>query len=123
MKWYLKVIRHYFDGRACRSEFWYFMLFNIIVSFLLLLLDMLINLALLQGVYLLVITGPGLAVSVRRMHDVGKSGWYLFIPVYNILLACTKGTTGENKYGPEPNPQFPTFDFEQQRRNKVGNAA
>jgi len=123
MKWYLKAIRNYFDGRACRSEFWYFILFNIIFSFVLLLVDMLINLSVLQGIYLLVIAGPGMAVSVRRMHDVGKSGWWLFIPAYNIILACTKGIAGDNKYGPDPKQYLPSFDFEQQGNSKISDAA
>jgi uncharacterized membrane protein YhaH (DUF805 family) len=45
---------------------------------------------------------PALAVSVRRMHDVGKSGWYILIPIYNLVLACTNGDTGTNEYGPDP---------------------
>jgi uncharacterized membrane protein YhaH (DUF805 family) len=45
---------------------------------------------------------PGRAVGVRRMHDVGKSGWFLLIPVYNLILACTDCEAGENMYGPNP---------------------
>ena len=40
--------------------------------------------------------------GVKRMHDVNKSGWYLFIPIYNLILALTKGIKGENKYGSDP---------------------
>ena len=45
---------------------------------------------------------PSLAVAVRRMHDVGKSGWFLLVPIYNLILALTEGTKGENEYGPDP---------------------
>tara|TARA_B110000459_G_scaffold179685_1_gene205868 strand:- start:986 stop:1153 length:168 start_codon:yes stop_codon:yes gene_type:complete len=45
---------------------------------------------------------PGIAVAVRRMHDVGKSGWFILIPIYNIILAFTDGDSGDNKYGPNP---------------------
>jgi uncharacterized membrane protein YhaH (DUF805 family) len=45
---------------------------------------------------------PGLAVAIRRMHDVGKSGWHILIPIYNLVLACTEGTKGDNEYGPDP---------------------
>jgi hypothetical protein len=52
-------------------------------------------------IYSLAVLIPGIAVGVRRMHDVGKSGWYLLFPIYNLILACTEGTHGENKYGKE----------------------
>ena len=45
---------------------------------------------------------PSIAVGVRRMHDVGKSGWFLLIPIYNLILACTPGESGTNEYGPDP---------------------
>ena len=45
---------------------------------------------------------PVLALGVRRMHDVGKSGWFLIIPIYNLILAVMKGQSGPNEYGPDP---------------------
>ena len=45
---------------------------------------------------------PLIAVAARRMHDVGKSGWYMLIPIYSLILACTEGEAGENMYGPNP---------------------
>lgn len=45
---------------------------------------------------------PSIAVGVRRMHDVGKSGWFILIPIYNLILACTKGDDGSNEYGHDP---------------------
>lgn len=42
---------------------------------------------------------PAIAVGVRRMHDVGKSGWFLLIPIYSLILALTNGEEGENEYG------------------------
>ena len=45
---------------------------------------------------------PSIAVAVRRMHDVGKSGWFLLIPIYNLILACTEGQKGDNEYGTDP---------------------
>jgi uncharacterized membrane protein YhaH (DUF805 family) len=45
---------------------------------------------------------PSIAVGVRRMHDVGKSGWFLLIPIYNLILALSEGEKGDNKYGPDP---------------------
>ena len=54
------------------------------------------------GLFALAIAIPGLAVGIRRMHDVGKSGWYLLIPVYSFILAITEGEKGDNQYGPDP---------------------
>lgn len=45
---------------------------------------------------------PSIAVAVRRMHDVGKSGWFVLIPIYNLVLAVTEGDKGTNEYGPDP---------------------
>ena len=57
--------------------------------------------------FLLISFIPSLSAGVRRMHDVGKSGWYLLIPIYSLILAFTAGETGTNKYGPDPkNPEL-----------------
>jgi uncharacterized membrane protein YhaH (DUF805 family) len=53
---------------------------------------------------------PYFAVAIRRMHDVNKSGWYCLIPIYNLILFCTRGTTGPNNYGSDPKrPEFDEF--------------
>jgi len=46
--------------------------------------------------------GTHIAVGVRRMHDVGKSGWFVLIPIYNFILAVTEGEKGDNQYGDDP---------------------
>jgi uncharacterized membrane protein YhaH (DUF805 family) len=79
-----------FQGRSGRSEYWYFVLFNILMSFLANVLDRyLIVPALSVGLasiaLTLVLIVPGLAVSVRRLHDVGKSGWWLLIAVVPVV--------------------------------------
>ena len=56
----------------------------------------------LANLYSLAVLVPSIAVGVRRMHDVGKSGWFLLIPIYNLILAVTEGEKGENEYGQEP---------------------
>ena len=53
-------------------------------------------------IYTLAVLIPSIAVGVRRMHDVGKSGWFLLIPIYNLILACTDGVNGDNEYGADP---------------------
>lgn len=105
MKSYLKVLQNYatFKGRANRSEYWYFILFNIIFSIVLNYISGIVGLPILYTIYSLVLLIPSIAVAVRRMHDVGKSGWFVLIPIYGLILACTQGVKGENEYGTELN--------------------
>ena len=112
MKWYLKVVRdNYanFSGRARRQEYWMFVLFNLIFTyggiFLLGVLAVLIEspfIIFIAYIYMFAVLIPSLAVAVRRMHDVGKSGWYILIPIYNFVLAVTEGESKANQYGPDP---------------------
>jgi uncharacterized membrane protein YhaH (DUF805 family) len=104
MNWYLKVLQNYatFSGRARRKEYWMFFLFNMIVSIVINIIAMAIEFELLGSLYSLAVLVPGIAVGVRRMHDVGKSGWFLLIPIYNFILACTDGVQGDNEYGTDP---------------------
>ncbi len=104
MKWYLLVLKKYaiFTGRARRSEYWYFTLFSVIISIALTLSDSILNTQFLDSIYSLAVLVPSIAVGVRRMHDVNKSGWFLLIPIYNLILACTEGTEGHNDYGSDP---------------------
>lgn len=105
IEWYKKVVfENYanFNGRARRAEYWWFTLMNIIVSFVFGFVCGLIKMPNLSGLYSLAVLLPSIGVAVRRMHDVGKSGWYILIPIYNLILAATEGERGENQYGPDP---------------------
>jgi uncharacterized membrane protein YhaH (DUF805 family) len=104
MNYYLKVLQNYatFSGRARRSEYWYFFLFNFIISFVLGFVGGIMDTTVLANIYTLVVLIPSIAVGVRRMHDVGKSGWFILIPIYNLILAFTEGEKGENEYGIDP---------------------
>ena len=104
MNYYLKVLQNYatFSGRARRSEYWYFFLFNVVISFAIGFIGGMMGNTMLSNLYSLAVLIPGIAVGVRRMHDVGKSGWFILIPIYNLILACTEGTKGENEYGADP---------------------
>lgn len=104
MNYYLQVLQNYvkFDGRARRAEFWYFVLFNLIISIALNIVGSLINFPLIAMLYSLGVLLPSIAVGIRRMHDLGKSGWYILIPIYSIILAATPGVQGQNAYGSDP---------------------
>lgn len=119
MDWYIKVLKNYavFSGRARRKEYWMFFLFNFIFGLVASLIDLgiglltfaVFGLGLLSILYGLAVFVPGLAVSVRRLHDVGKSGWYYLIvlipiagAIWFLVLTCTDSQAGDNKYGPNP---------------------
>ena len=101
MKWYVLVLNKYaiFSGRARRSEYWYFVLFNAIIYALLNILGFVLKTEFLGMVYNLAVLIPSIAVGVRRMHDTNNSGWFLLIPIYNLILLFTEGTIGLNPYG------------------------
>ena len=94
------VFKHYavFRGRARRSEYWYFFLFNSLVSTAV----SAIGIQEILGIYVLVMLLPGMAVAVRRMHDTDHSGWFLLIPIYSLILLFTEGTAGNNRFGADP---------------------
>lgn len=112
MEWYLTVLKKYadFSGRARRREYWMFVLVNLIVSFVLGFVGGLVRGGTaLSIIYSLAVLVPSIAVSVRRMHDIGKSGWWLLIglipligAIILIVWACTDGEPGDNEYGPNP---------------------
>ncbi|WP_281634232.1 DUF805 domain-containing protein [Flavobacterium luteolum] len=101
-----------FNGRARRKEYWLFVLVNAIIGYGLLFGLGIISekLALLSSLYNLAVLIPSIAVGVRRMHDVGKSGWYIIFPIYNLVLACTEGEKGPNQYGTDPKNQLEELD-------------
>ena len=115
MNWYLKVLKQYadFSGRARRKEYWMFVLFNMIFAIVAAILDNVLGIAMegtgygpLYGIYALAVLIPGLAVAVRRLHDVGKSGWLILITlipligaIWLLVLLVTDSHLGENQYG------------------------
>jgi len=112
MDWYLMALKKYadFSGRSQRKEYWMFTLFNLLASFVLVVLgEMLGSGALLQGIYSVAVLLPSIAVTVRRLHDIGKSGWWLLIllvPLIGALVMlyfAVKDSEPEiNAYGPNP---------------------
>ncbi len=97
-----------FNGRARRSEFWYFTLFNTIVAVVLNLIDGVTGMPILGGIYSLAALIPGIAVGVRRLHDTGKSGWWYLIAftiigiIPLIVFWAMDSTSGSNKFGANP---------------------
>ena len=118
MNWYLKVLKQYadFSGRARRKEYWMFVLFNMIFAIVAMILDNVLGIEMegigygpLYGLYVLAMLIPGLAVAVRRLHDVGKSGWMILIAlipligtIWLLVLMVTDSNPGENQYGQNP---------------------
>jgi len=126
MNWYLKVIKEYFNfnGRARRAEYWYYCLFSTIISIVCMILDKILGTTVSmdltgQGVtelpygyfffgYAILTLLPGFGVSVRRLHDIGKSGWWILlvlVPCIGILLIgflVKNSQPGDNQYGPNP---------------------
>lgn len=118
MKWYLHAFNNFanFDGRASRTEYWMFVVFNTTFAIASFTIDLIFNLnfeSLNFGpfyiLYTLVAFVPGLALSVRRLHDVGRNGFFIFIAllpiigsIWLLVLFLMKGDDGENGYGEEP---------------------
>ena len=88
-----------------------FALFNTIITYTLLFVGLKTGFSLLSTLYSLAVLVPSIAVVVRRTHDVGKSGWYMLIPFYNLILACTNGDEGANEYGADPKNSNDEFDL------------
>ena len=118
MSWYLEVLKKYavFSGRARRKEYWMFILFNIIITVVLALIDYLTGtfspragVGLLGGLYALAVLIPSLAVTVRRLHDTDRTGWWILIgliPVIGgivlLIFMLLDSQSGANQYGPNP---------------------
>lgn len=118
MNWYLEVLKKYavFSGRARRKEYWFFVLFNIIISIVLAVIDGVTGsfspeagMGLLGGIYTLAVLIPSIAVSVRRLHDTGRSGWWLLIALVPLIGAIVllvfmvqDSKPGQNQYGANP---------------------
>lgn len=123
MQWYLSVVRdNYanFSGRARRTEYWMFQLVNFVIVMGVFIVSLILGVAgrstgmatlfmLLYIVYGLAIIIPSLAVSVRRLHDTGRSGWWIlinFVPLigglWYLVLMLIGGDPGNNAYGPSP---------------------
>ena len=111
------VLKKYaeFNGRSRRKEYWMFVLFNLIISIALTSFERMLGLGsdygtgFLSTIYSLGVLIPSIAVGIRRLHDIGKSGWWLLIVlvpvigwIWIIVLLATDGHPGSNEYGINP---------------------
>lgn len=118
MNYYLDVLRKYFvfEGRARRKEYWMFVLFSILISIVLSIVERVTGLysaengvGFLSSIYSLAILIPSITVGVRRLHDTGKSGWWILIglipfigSIVLIVFFVMDSDPGQNEYGPNP---------------------
>ena len=110
LHWYLRVLKKYavFSGRAHRKEYWSFVVFSLLISFALGLVEGWLGLwsytdeSVLAFIYNLGILIPCLAVGVRRVHDSDHSGWFVLVPFYNLYLVFIEGGRGTNRFGDDP---------------------
>jgi len=118
MSWFIEALKKYavFSGRSRRKEYWFFVLFVVIISIVLNIIDGLIGVydrsmgaGLLSTIFSLAILIPSIAVSVRRLHDIDRTGWWVLIALvplvgWIVLLVfhVQDSTPGTNRYGPNP---------------------
>lgn len=119
MNWFITVLKKYaiFSGRARRKEYWMFVLFYMIFACITGIIDNALGstcattggCGIITGILSLALLIPSLAVSVRRLHDIGKSGWAILlglIPIVGwiilLVFMIKDSQEGENKYGPNP---------------------
>ena len=98
------------SGRARRKEYWMFFLFNMLIALGIQIIEAVLGTGgMLGGLYSLAVLLPGWAVFTRRMHDIGKSGWWWLIAliplvgsIVLLVFACKDSEPGDNAYGPNP---------------------
>jgi uncharacterized membrane protein YhaH (DUF805 family) len=98
-----------FSGRSSRSEYWFWVLFVLIADVVAIAIDAAIGMQIVSSLFGLAVLLPGLAVTVRRLHDLDRTGWWIFlglIPLVGAIILiiwfCSKGTDGQNRFGADP---------------------
>jgi uncharacterized membrane protein YhaH (DUF805 family) len=112
MSWYVKALKRYaeFGGRSQRSEFWMFTLVNLIINIAFTAAAAGLGpesgggkmVSMLSTIYSLGVLIPSYAVAIRRMHDTNRSGWWILLPIVNIVFWCQDSDPGTNRFGPNP---------------------
>ncbi|MGW5275432.1 DUF805 domain-containing protein [Streptomyces sp. NPDC004044] len=112
MHWYLDVLKKYavFSGRARRQEYWMYTLFTVIAIIIVAVLDAVLGTQpIITAIYYVAVLLPTLGVYIRRLHDTGRSGWWVLFgivplvgPITLLVFTCLEGDRSENAYGPDP---------------------
>jgi uncharacterized membrane protein YhaH (DUF805 family) len=118
MSWFIEALRKYaiFSGRSRRKEYWYFVLFVVLITIALNMIDGLFGAhhrstgaGLLSTIFSLAILIPSISVSVRRLHDIDRTGWWVLISlvpligwIVLLIFHVQDSTPGPNRYGPNP---------------------
>jgi uncharacterized membrane protein YhaH (DUF805 family) len=100
---YMEALKNYaeFKGRATRREYWMFVLINMGICIVVGVLDAMLNTkGVLYNLYSLAMLLPSIAVGVRRMHDTDRSGWWLLLPIVNLVFLVQDSQPGPNRFGP-----------------------
>lgn len=103
--WYFDVFKKYavFSGRARRKEYWMFFLINLIIAFAIGIIEGLAGASdALSNIYSFATLLPSIAVGVRRLHDTDRSGWWLLLPIVNIVFLALDGQPEKNRFGSNP---------------------
>ena len=92
-----------FKGRAARSEYWWWALFTLVIQSA-------VSLAFsdLGDLISLAVLAPSIAVAIRRMHDTDRRGWWILVPIANLVFALQRSQPTENRFGPPPPPRMAT---------------
>ncbi len=113
MKWYIDAMQKYamFTGRATRQAYWMFFLFNFLIALGIGIIAGALSAVLglgqgfsdgLNAIYALATFIPSLAVAVRRIHDIGRTGWWIIVPIVGFIFLLLDTEPQDNKYGPNP---------------------
>ena len=100
---YMEALKNYaeFKGRATRREYWMFVLINLGICIVMGVLDAMLNTkGILYNLYSLAMLLPSIAVGARRMHDTDRSGWWLLLPIVNLVFLVQDSQPGANRFGP-----------------------
>lgn len=103
--WFLDAVKNKyadFNGRARRQEYWMYVLVYILLLIATSIIDAIIGFPIFTLIAIFGLAVPSLAVSFRRIHDTGKSGWFILVPFYGLYLLFVDGTPGSNEYGANP---------------------
>ena len=122
-EYFVDVVRYHYadiDGRARRKQYWMFTLFDVVIGLAVAAIFGLVsqNVSdIASGLYTLALFAPGLGLTIRRLHDTSRSGWYLLIGIIPILgwialfyFLCDEGDAGPNEYGPDPKDPYNDMD-------------